>query len=359
MSSVRLLPADVEGGLADRAEPISVLGAQRRRRQRKTALICSSLAVLVFGLFAVNVLLGSFTVTLPDFFAMLFGKTIPGASFIVMENKFPRAVLGLLVGAAFGVSGSIFQTLLRNPLASPDIIGISHGASASAVAAIIFFGAGGVTVSLAAIGGAVLIALVVLLLSGRNSGGRLILIGLGVAAIMDAFVTFVMQRADINRAQDAIVWLMGSLNSANWDRVTALSIGLLVLLPFVLMLTSRLSALQLGDDSAAGLGVSVARTRVGLIVLGVVLAALATAATGPVSFVAFLAGPIARRIMGGRFSLLAAALVGAGIVLGADYLAAYLIPGGVALPVGVITGALGAPFLLWLLVSSNRRGNGA
>ncbi|AJT43098.1 enterobactin ABC transporter permease [Psychromicrobium lacuslunae] len=322
-------------------------------------LVCLGLATLSFALLAVNILLGSFTVTIPDFFAMLFGKTIPGASFIVMENKLPRAVLGLLVGLAFGVGGTIFQTLLRNPLASPDIIGISQGASASAVAAIVFFGASGATVSLVAIIGAVLLALLIVALAGRNSGGRLILVGLGVAALMNAFVTFVMQRAEINRAQDAIVWLTGSLNSANWDRVVALSGALLLIWPLSALFSARLGTLQLGDDTAAGLGIAVSRTKLGLILVGVALIAVATAAAGPVAFVAFLAGPIARRLLAGRISLLASGLVGASIVLAADYVAAYLIPGGAALPVGVVTGATGAPFLLWLLISSNRRGNAA
>lgn len=334
------------------------LRAQRRRVGRKTALVCGALAVLVFALFAANVLLGSFTITVPDFFAMLFGKNIPGASFILLENKLPRAVLGLLVGAAFGVCGIVFQTLLRNPLASPDIIGISSGASACAVVAIVIFGASGVGVSVMAIIGAVLIACIISALAGKDSGGRLILIGIGVAAMMNALVVFLMQRTDNYRAQDALVWLTGSLNSANWDRITALGIGLLITVPFVLVLASRLGGLQLGDDSAAGLGIAVGRTRIGLIIVGVVLAALATAATGPIAFVSFLAGPIARRLLGGKVSLAAAALVGAAIVLAADYAAAYLIPG-TSLPVGVVTGAAGAPFLLWLLVSSNRRGNGA
>lgn len=339
------------------ATAVQILRGQRRKAARSTLLICGSLGLLVFGLFSANILLGSFTVTIPDFFAMLFGKTIPGASFIVMENKLPRAVLGLFVGAAFGLAGAVFQTLLRNPLASPDIIGISGGASASAVAAIVFFSAGGVTVSIIAIIGAVLIALLISALAGKDAGGRLILIGIGIAAMTNAFVAFVMQRAEANRAQDALIWLTGSLNSANWERISALLIGLLLALPFVLYFTSRLGGLQLGDDTAAGLGISVERSRMGLIIVGVALAALATAASGPIAFVSFLAGPIARRLLGGRVSLVAAALVGASIVLAADYIAAYLIPGA-SLPVGVVTGAAGAPFLIWLLISRNRQGNG-
>ena len=167
-----------------------------------------------------------------------------------------------------------------------------------------------------------------------------------------------MQRTDIFRAQDALVWLTGSLNSASWERINALGIGLLITVPFVLVLVSRLGGLQLGDDSAAGLGIAVGRTRVGLIIVGVVLVAMATAATGPIAFVSFLAGPIARRLLGGRVSMLASALVGVAIVLIANYVSAYMIPG-TSLPVGIVTGAAGAPFLLWLLVSSNRQGNSA
>lgn len=345
--------------LLQKTEPaLRVLRGQRHRIARRTALVCGILGLIVFGLLSANILLGSFTVTIPDFFAMLFGQTIPGASFIVLENKLPRAVLGLLVGAAFGVAGIVFQTLLRNPLASPDIIGISGGASASAVAAIILFSAGGVSVSLVAISGAVLVALLITALAGREAGGRLILIGIGIAAMANAFVVFVLQRAELSRAQDALIWLTGSLNSANWERISALLIGLALVLPFVVFLSPRLGGLQLGEDAAAGLGIPVARSRLGLIVVGVLLAALATAASGPIAFVSFLAGPIARRLLGGRVSLLAAALVGAAIVLAADYAAAYLIPGA-ALPVGVVTGVAGAPFLIWLLISSNRQGNGA
>lgn len=355
-----VLPPAAVGAAETRQTPnpgVRLLRGQRHRIARKTALVCGILGLIVFGLFSANVLLGSFTVTVPDFFAMLFGKTIPGASFIVMENKLPRAVLGLLVGGAFGVAGAVFQTLLRNPLASPDIIGISGGASASAVAAIIFFSAGGMTVSVISIVGAVLVALLISGLAGRDAGGRLILIGIGVAAMANAFVAFVLQRAEISRAQDALIWLTGSLNSANWDRISALVVGLLVATPFVLYFAARLAGLQLGEDTAAGLGIPVGRSRTGLIVVGVVLAALATAAAGPIAFVSFLAGPIARKLLGGRVSLLAAALVGAAIVLAADYIAAYLIPGA-ALPVGVVTGAAGAPFLIWLLISRNRQGNG-
>ncbi|WP_427019047.1 FecCD family ABC transporter permease [Pseudarthrobacter sp. P1] len=328
----------------------------RRGPRRRRILVAGALAVLVFVLLMVDVLLGSYTVTIPDFFRLLAGENIPGASFIVMENKLPRAVVGLMAGVAFGLSGAIFQSMLRNPLASPDIIGISYGASATAVAAIVFLGASGATVSVAAIPGALAVALLISGLARGRGGSGLILIGIGAAAFMNAAVTFMLARADINNAQSAMVWLTGSLNSSNWDRASILAISLLLLLPLAAALSRSLAGLQLGEDTAAGLGFNVRRGRLGLTVLGVLLAAMATAAAGPIAFVAFLSGPIAKRLNGGASSLPLAALVGAASVLGADFLAANLLP--TALPVGVVTGALGAPFLLWLLISNNRNSQG-
>jgi iron complex transport system permease protein len=342
---------------------------QRRdgRLLNRTAILAAAVVVL----FAASVLLGSYTVTIPDFFKILFahltgGEKIPGASFIVMENKLPRAVIGTMIGLAFGLAGALFQTMLRNPLASPDVIGISYGASAAAVMAIVVFGASGAAVSGAALGGALVVAAIIYAISssglrgtsrGDAAGNRLILAGVGIAAALQAVVNFLMTRADIRTAADALVWLNGSLNSANWDRAGVLAVSLAVLIPAVAAISGPLRILELGPDAAAGLGIKVAATRLALVVIAVALAAVATAAAGPVSFVAFLSGPIARRFTG-KASLPASALVGALIVLAADYAAANLAPlllDGTVLPVGVITGALGAPFLLWLLVTANRK----
>ena len=337
----------------------AVVAAARRRSARRRRTVTAALAAAVVILCAVSILLGTYTVTIADFLRILGGEQIPGASFIVMESKLPRAVIGVLVGAAFGISGSIFQTMLRNPLASPDIIGISYGASASAVVAIVVFGAGGTTVSVAALCGALVVALAIYLLSrgGAAAGYRLILVGVGFAAVMQAVVTFLMTRTDVRTASQVLVWLSGSLNSSSWERAVVLASALVVLLPAAALLARQLRGLELGDDTAAGLGLRVEASRLGLLAAGVALAAVATAAAGPVSFIAFLSGPIARRLLGGRQSLAASALVGAVIVLAADFVGANLVPG-VSLPVGVVTGALGAPFLLWLLVTSNRVGRG-
>ncbi|KNC18477.1 enterobactin ABC transporter permease [Arthrobacter sp. RIT-PI-e] len=330
----------------------------RSRNRRRTTACLALVAGLAVILFACNVLLGSYTVTVPDFFRILGGADIPGARFIVLESKLPRTVIGLLIGVAFGIAGAVFQTMLRNPLASPDVIGISYGASASAVTAIVLFGAAGGGVSVAALIGGLVVAAAIYLISRRGgvAGYRLILVGIGFGAVLHALVSFLITRTDLRTASQAVLWLNGSLNSSTWDRVTVLVAALVVLLPAIALLARTLHGLELGDDAAAGLGLRVEASRLGLLSTAVALAAFATAAAGPVASVAFLSGPIARRILG-RPSLMLAGWVGAVIVLGADFVASNLVPG-TSLPVGVVTGALGAPFLLWLLATANRSGQG-
>lgn len=351
--------APTEAPAAELLSAADTVRAARRRHGRRDSWIIGALVLSVVVLFFIEILLGSFTVTIPDFFRLLGGADIPGAGFIVMENKLPRAVLGAMVGVAFGVSGAMFQTMLRNPLASPDIIGISYGASAAAVITIVLFGAGGLIVSASALVGALLVAAAIYLLSHRRgvTGYRLILVGIGFAAILQAVVGYLLTRTNIRTASDALVWLSGSLNSSNWERIAVLGTAMLILVPLALRLGVALRGLELGDEAAAALGLRVEGSRLGLILVAVMLAAVATAAAGPVAFIAFLSGPIARRMLGGRVSLPSAGMVGAAIVLGADFAAANLI-GDANLPVGVVTGALGAPFLLWLLASANRVGRG-
>lgn len=367
MSTLKPTP---ELALNDNVDPKHSHQMPSRRAFSPTIFLAAALVVM----FAVYVLLGSYTVTIPDFFTIVInhltgGEKIPGASFIVMEHKLPRAVVGTLIGLAFGLAGALFQTMLRNPLASPDIIGISYGASAAAVTAIVVFGASGAVVSGSALAGALGVAAIIYAISrgtgsgagggsrGNAAGSRLILAGVGIAAALHAVVNFLMTRADIRTAADALVWLNGSLNAATWERAGVLSVSLVVLVPAVIALAGPLRILELGDDAAAGLGIKVNGVRLGLVLTAVGLAAVATAAAGPVAFVAFLAGPIARRIVR-KPSLPASALTGGLIVLAADFFASNLAPvilDGTVLPVGVITGALGAPFLLWLLLTSNRK----
>ncbi|BDZ47528.1 FecCD family ABC transporter permease [Naasia aerilata] len=285
----------------------------------------------------------------------LLGERVPGASFTVPRLRLPRALTGALVGLAFGAAGTIFQTLLRNALASPDIIGISAGASAAAVVAIAILGLSGPIVSAIAVASGILVALVLVLLAGRGiAGSRFVLIGIGVGALLNAVVSYALTRAGVDQASQALRWLTGSLNEAFWPGVPPLAIAVAVLLPAALLLAPRFGALQLGDDAAEALGVPAARSRLWLIVVAVGLVAVGTAATGPIAFVAFLSGPIAGRLVPGRIPLLPAALIGAVLVLVADLIGQHLL--GTRFPVGVVTGAVGAPYLLWLLSRTNRTG---
>jgi iron complex transport system permease protein len=330
------------------SDAVEAVRAARRAPARRHALVVAGLGAVAFGLFAVRVLLGDFTFTIPDFFRILFGAEIPGASFILMEVKLPRAVLAVLVGVAFGVAGAVFQAALRNPLASPDVIGVSVGASASAVAAIVGFGLSGPAVSVAAVLGALACAFVVRFLAGPGTH-RLILAGIGVAAGMLAVIHHFFTRADEWDAQLVLRWLTGSVSQADWPSIRLLSLLLLVLLPVVGWAARSLRVTELGDDASTALGESALRRNL-LLALATLLAAVGVAAAGPIAFVAFLSGPIARSLNQGRTTLVGSALVGAAIVVGSDYIADYLIAD-TNFPVGVVTGALGAPFLLWLLAT--------
>jgi iron complex transport system permease protein len=321
--------------------------AARRRPARHVRLVVAGLSLVLLGAFSARVLLGDFTFTIPDFFRILLGEEIPGASFILMESKLPRAVLGVLVGVAFGVGGAIFQTTLRNPLASPDLIGVSLGASAAGVFAIVSLDQSGPWVSVAAVAGAVGVATLVRAVAGPSAGYRLVLVGVGVAAALSSVIQYLFTRADVYDAQLALRWLTGSVSGADWPTIRLLALFLLALLPLMVWLARSLRITELGDDVASGLGVPARRTDA-LLLLAVVLTAVAVAAAGPIAFVSFLAGPIARALNGGRTTLLGAGLVGAAVVVAGDYVADYLLAD-INFPVGVVTGAFGAPFLLWLL----------
>jgi iron complex transport system permease protein len=271
--------------------------------------------------------------------------------------RLPRTVLAILAGACFGLGGVTFQTMLRNPLASPDIIGISTGASTAAAFAIITLGLSGSGVSIFAIGAGLGVALLVYLLAYKDgvSGIRLILIGIGIAAMMNSATSYVLSTAGQWDLQEALRWLTGSLNGVRWQDVITVLITMLVLVPLLFSASKDLTMLQLGDDTASALGVRVDRTRLLVVIAATGLIAFATSTTGPIAFLAFLAGPIAVRLVGpGSSMLLPAALVGALLVLVADFVGQYAL--GTRFPVGVVTGVLGAPYLIYLIIRSNRAG---
>lgn len=342
--------------LAPAAGPAAeIVRAARRRPRRRVLLVWSGLALATVAAFLARVLLGDFTFTIPDAVAIIFqDKQIPVGTFILMESKLPRAVLAVLVGLALGVSGAIFQGALRNPLASPDIIGVAMGASAAACFSITMLDQDGTAVALWGAGGAVAMAAVVRIFGG--SGSNLVLVGVGATVALQAFIQYLFTRADEYEAHVALRWLTGSVGEATWPQIQLVTVGLLVLLPLTAMLVRSLGVAELGPDLATGLGVGPRRTDL-VLLMAVLLVALAVAVAGPVSFVAFLAGPISRALNGGRRTLVGAGLAGALIVVAAEYPADYLFAD-INYPVGVITGALGAPFLLWLL-ATGRAGRSA
>lgn len=331
--------------------------AGRRARHRRHAVATIVLGLLLFALAAVALMFGNSFYTPGEIIRVMLGETVPGASFTVGELRLPRTALAILAGFAFGIAGVTFQTLLRNPLASPDIIGITEGASAAAVVGIVVLGLSGPAVSAMALGGALITAIAIYLLSNKGgfSGIRLILIGIGVAAMLQSVVSYVLSRAADWDIQMAMRWITGSLNNAAWDDVIPLAVASIVILPFLFSQAKALGMLQLGDDSASGLGVRVTVTRLMFIIGAVALLAFATAGTGPIAFVAFMAGPIAARITGpGANLLLPSAFVGAVLVLGGDLIGQFAFDA--RYPVGVITGVLGAPYLIYLLIRTNRSG---
>lgn len=335
---------------------LDVTAGRARRRMRRRSVI-GVLAVVAMLVLLASLMIGNTFYTPGEVLRVVLGEVVPGASFTVGELRLPRAAMAVLTGASFGLAGITFQTMLRNPLASPDIIGISSGASAAAVIAIVVLSVSDTMVSLMAITAALATAALIYVLSYRDGvvGTRLILIGIGIAAMLDSVVSYVIVRAAAWDLQTAMRWLTGSLNGATWAQVLPLLLAFVVLTPILLGQSGNLTLMQQGDDSATALGVRVERTRVVVIGAAVVLIAFATAAAGPIAFVAFLSGPIAARIVGAGGSLMVpSALVGALLVLTADLAGQFAF--GTRYPVGVITGAIGAPYLVYLLTRTHRAG---
>ena len=330
----------------------------RRRRLRRRATVTAGLAAAVATLSVTALMLGDYRLTAAQVVSTLAGADEGAARFVVMDLRLPRLVLGLLVGSAFGLAGALFQSVLRNPLASPDVIGISQGASAGAVAALVAGGASGAWVSLSALAGGATVGVVLYAVAWRGgmTGHRFVLAGIGVAYLCSSVIGYLLTRSDVKEAHVALLWMTGSLGQADWSLATTLGIALAVLLPLVALIARGLTMLLLGDQQAAALGLRPELVRAAVVALGVALACVATAAAGPVAFVAFTAAPVARRLLGdGGLALVPSALVGMALVVGADVVAQHLLPADLSVPAGVVTGAVGGPYLIWLMASGRTR----
>ncbi len=331
-----------------------------RQRQLRYTTVTLLLLLLTLALCMAALLLGNTQYSLDVIIKVLLGEQIEGATFAIGTLRLPRMLAGLLVGLAFGMAGSTFQTMLGNPLASPDIIGVTSGSSVAAVFCLLVLKTSGSIVSIAAVIAGLLVALLIYALSrgGSFSGGRLILIGIGVQAMLSAAISYLLLKASQYDVPGALRWLSGSLGGTRMSQMPSLSFVVIVFGIVILILGKSLRLFELGEQSAITLGLRTDRTRVLLILSAVFLIAFSTAVTGPIAFVAFLSGPIATRLVGmGASNQLPSGLVGACLVVGADLIGQFAFD--TRFPVGIITGILGAPYLLFLLIQMNRKGGAA
>lgn len=332
----------------DRAVRRRVTGARRE------LVVLGTVVVVLVALVLVGLGVGDIPLAPGQVVAALVGHGDTVSDFVIGQLRGPRVAAALLVGASLGVAGGIVQSVVRNPIASPDVIGITSGASASGLTAIVLFGVSGVGLFWTVLVGALVVSVLIAGLAWRRgiTGNRVVLVGIGVAAMSVSVSGWMLTSGTVQQAGTALLWLSGSLNAVDPGIVGVLAVAFVVLVVAALVQSPRLTVLTLGDEVASSLGLRPNRAKVLLLLTAVCLTAAAVATAGPVSFVALMAAPIARRLVGGgRVALGPAAAVGAVIVLASDLVAQFALPG-TTLPVGVVTGVVGAPYLLWLLARS-------
>ncbi|MCL1869207.1 MAG: iron chelate uptake ABC transporter family permease subunit [Promicromonosporaceae bacterium] len=329
----------------------------RTTRRRRTSLVLGVVLLAVVALATLALTLGAAGVSPGRALAAVVGAGSPTDVFVVQRLRLPRVLAALLAGTAFALAGALFQSTLRNPLASPDILGVSTGASLGAVWALLGLGASGVVVAAWAFGGALAAAAAIWLLAWRRGlhSIRFVLVGVGVSYVCGALLSWLLARAEVREAQTALLWTIGSVADVRDTPLAVLAIGVGVLAVVAAAISRTQRALSLGDDHAAALGVRVDRARVAALLVAVGLVAVATSAAGPVAFVALVSPAIARRLLDdGGADLAVSAAIGALLVLAADVLGQHALPG-MTVPAGVVTGLVGAPYLLWLLSGRSDR----
>jgi iron complex transport system permease protein len=325
------------------------------------ARACTVVVLLVLATLAASVALigtGDFPISATDVLRTLTGDGTQIQEYIVRDLRLPRVLVGLLVGAALGLGGALFQSISRNPLGSPDVLGLGQGATAGALVVIVLFSGSATAVTLGALAGGLVTGFAIYLLAWKRGvhGYRLVLVGIGVSAIVTAVNGYLLTKADIVDAARAVVWMTGSLNGRDWTQVWPLLVLCAVLVPLVLVNARGLLMTEMGDDLSYALGVRVERVRMVLMVSAVLLTSGATAAVGPVGFVALTAPQLARRLTRSPGpNLVPAMCMGATLLIVADLVSQRAF-GADQLPVGVVTGVIGGAYLLWLLVTERRAG---
>lgn len=334
--------------------PSSWLLRSRRPRfslriDRRSTFAGLLLAALTVGFGVVALSTGTSTTPLGDVLAALTGAGDDRTRMLVVEWRLPRLLFAVVCGAALGMSGAVFQSLTRNPLGSPDVIGFSAGSYFGALIVMLYFGSlRYYDIAAGALVGGILTAVVVYALSFRRGvqGFRLIIMGIGVTAVLGSVNSYLLLTSDLKDAMVAASWGAGSLSALGFDQFWPMFTVFVVLVPLTLAVGPGLRQLELGDDAARALGIRAERVRLAAIVLGVALTALVTAAAGPISFIALAAPQIAKRITrSSGIGLVPAMVTGALLLVVADLLALRI-----ELPVGTVTVSIGGGYLLWLLL---------
>lgn len=339
----------------DRADVIRRMRTARAQDLRRCAVVATTLVVLLVMVMTVSILAGSWNVIpLRDVPAALVGAGDPLGDFVVFSTLVPRTLGAAVAGLLFALSGILYQRTVRNALATPDVIGITAGASMGAVWVIVRTPAGGPGLQWAALAGALVTIAAVCLLSWRGELAtyRLILVGIGTSAVAAAMTNYLLISANLTATAVAVRWTSGSTSNVAWPEVRLLLVVAAGSVVAVALLSRSLAGMRVGDDLARGLGVRVTVVRLATLAAGAAVAALTTSVTGPIAFVALVSGPIVTRLVPRGPHLLLAAIFGALLVSAADVVAQHgpLIS---PIPVGVVTAIVGAPVFLWLLL--NRR----
>ncbi|MFH8786581.1 FecCD family ABC transporter permease [Streptomyces roseoverticillatus] len=326
----------------------------------RAAAVCAALLLAAAATGVWTLTTGDFRIPAPDVLRVLAGDGNPAYTYIVEELRLPRLLTALLTGAALGLSGALFQSVARNPLGSPDVIGFTVGSATGALVAVLVLSAGAVSVAAGSVVGCAVTSAAVYLLAWRRgaSAFRLVLVGIGVSALLSSANAYLIAKASFTDAQSAQVWLTGSLNGRGWEHVSTMTAALAVLGPAALFLARPLRMLEMGEDTASALGVRVERAKAWALVTGVGLTALATAVAGPVPFVALVAPQVARRLTRSPGpGLLPSAALGA-LVLAVSDITAQRMLAPTQLPVGVLTGVVGGCYLVYVLARQWRAGQG-
>lgn len=324
----------------------------------RSVLVCAALLVATVGAGLASVLLGEIQVGLPRLLVTLAGDGTPFEQFVVLDSRLPRVASGVVLGAALALSGAIFQTVSRNPLGSPDVIGFETGAASGGLVALLVFDAGLLGAAVGAVAGGLATAALVYLLAMRNGvdSMRMVLIGVGAGSMLLSLNSLLISNSTLYDAQSASTWLVGLVAGAVWSDVALHAAAIGVLAVAAVRLSRPLRMGELSDDTAAGLGVGTNRVRLAAVLVAVLLSSVAVAAAGPIAFIALTAPQIARRLTRATGpNLVASALTGSLLLVLADHAAREAFPR--QLPVGVVTGVVGGVFLIWLLSLEWRKGH--